>query len=153
MNIFLLDKDMTKNAEYHCDKHVVKMITEHNQLLCSAYYFTENIPDGIYKLTHQNHPCSKWARESLSNWLWLREMNLILCKEYSFRYNKTHMGEQFCKSLVTPQIEDKGLTDFAQAMPESYKSDDPVDAYRKYYLAEKRHIFCWKNREKPSWID
>ena len=32
------------------------MITEYNQLLCSAYYFTDNIPDNIYKLTHKNHP-------------------------------------------------------------------------------------------------
>mgnify|MGYP003400845839 FL=1 len=152
MNIFILDKNMTKNAEYHCDKHVVKMITEYNQLLCSVYYFTKNIPDGIYKLTHQNHPCAKWTRESLSNWIWLRDMNLILCKEYTFRYNKTHKGELLCQSLIAPAIEDKGLTEFVQAIPEEYKSDNPVEAYRKYYNAEKRHIFSWKNREIPDWI-
>ena len=26
MNIFALDLDVQKSAEYHCDKHVVKMI-------------------------------------------------------------------------------------------------------------------------------
>jgi len=29
MNIFYLDKDTKKCAEYHVDKHVVKMITEY----------------------------------------------------------------------------------------------------------------------------
>lgn len=33
MNIFVLDLDITKCAEYHCDKHVVKMILETTQLL------------------------------------------------------------------------------------------------------------------------
>ena len=28
MNIFILDEDPKKAAEYHCDKHVVKMILE-----------------------------------------------------------------------------------------------------------------------------
>ena len=37
MNIFLLDKDPKIAAQYHCDKHVVKMILESAQMLCSAY--------------------------------------------------------------------------------------------------------------------
>lgn len=143
---------MEKNARFHCDRHVVKMITEHNQLLCSAYYFTGNIPDGIYKLTHENHPCAKWTRESLSNWLWLRDMNLVLCSEYTFRYGKIHKGELLCKALKPPEIEDRGLTAFAQALPDAYKSEDAAAAYRKYYVAEKKHLFFWKKREAPEWI-
>lgn len=33
MNIFYLDKDIQKCVEYHCDKHVVKLIIEELQLL------------------------------------------------------------------------------------------------------------------------
>ena len=38
MNIFVLDLDPVKAAEYHCDKHVVKMILESSQLLCGAFH-------------------------------------------------------------------------------------------------------------------
>jgi hypothetical protein len=37
MNIFYLDKDPIKAAEYSCDKHVVKMILESAQMLCTAH--------------------------------------------------------------------------------------------------------------------
>jgi len=35
MNIFYLDKDPVKAAQYSCDKHVVKMILESAQMLCT----------------------------------------------------------------------------------------------------------------------
>ena len=38
MNIFVLDKDPVKAAEYHCNKHVVKMILEAGQMLCAAHW-------------------------------------------------------------------------------------------------------------------
>ena len=43
MNIFVLDLDPTKCAEYHCDTHLVKMITEHNQILGSIAYTARGI--------------------------------------------------------------------------------------------------------------
>lgn len=153
MNIFLLDLDMQKNAAYLVDRHVVKMITEQNQLLCSAFYFTGEIPEGIYKLTHANHPCAVWTRASLSNWLWLRDMTLALCAEYTFRYGKTHKGEGVCLSLPMPKLPDNGRTPFAQAVPEEYRDADAVQAYRRYYNAEKRGLFQWKNRPAPDWIE
>lgn len=153
MNIFVLDNNLETNAQYHCDKHVVKMITEQTQLLCSAYYFTDEVPEGIYRLTHANHPCSKWARESLSNWLWLRSSTFALCHEYSYRYGRKHACEGVLKALNPPHVSDIGLTPFAQAMPEQYQCDDAVTAYRAYYNGEKRHLFHWKNRPIPAWID
>ena len=33
MNVFVLDIDPVKAAEYHCDKHVNKMIVEHLQMM------------------------------------------------------------------------------------------------------------------------
>lgn len=38
-----------------------------------------------YKLAHKNHPCAIWARESLANWYWLRELAAFLNSEYKFR--------------------------------------------------------------------
>jgi hypothetical protein len=113
MNVFILDKDLNKNAEYFCDKHIVKQILEQTQLLCSVYYFTDNIPENIYKLTHKNHPCSVWVRQSLSNWIWLRDSTFALCREYTYRYNKIHSCEIICRKLSNPMINDIGLTKFA----------------------------------------
>ena len=72
MNIFFLDNDIRKCAIYHCDKHVVKMTLETAQLLCGVHHIIGG--DAPYKLSHKNHPCSIWARESLSNYMLLSEL-------------------------------------------------------------------------------
>lgn len=38
MNLFYLDKDHDLNAQYHVDKHVVKMILEACEMICQAYW-------------------------------------------------------------------------------------------------------------------
>jgi hypothetical protein len=45
------------------------------------------------------------------------------------------------------------LTQFAQAMPDQYKHEDAVVAYRNYYMSEeKQKIATWnKKREAPAW--
>ena len=58
MNIFAVDKDAKKAAQQLCDKHVVKMILESAQMLCSIF------EDAPYKRAFYNHPCTIWARES-----------------------------------------------------------------------------------------
>jgi len=63
MNIFFLDFDTEKCAKYHCDKHVVKMILETAQLLCGTHWVIGS--EAPYKLSHKNHPCAIWTRESL----------------------------------------------------------------------------------------
>jgi len=84
MNIFVLDTNQEKNPEYHCDKHVVKMIVETAQLLCSAHWMSGG--SATYRKTHVNHPCAVWARKTKSNYLWLCNHGLALCNEYTKRY-------------------------------------------------------------------
>lgn len=43
MNLFYLDEDHDLNAQYHVDKHVVKMILEACEMLCQAYWVQEVI--------------------------------------------------------------------------------------------------------------
>jgi len=152
MNIFVLDQDHTKNAQYHVDKHVVKMLVEQTQLLCSTYFFTGQEESSPYRLTHKNHPCSVWVRESLSNWLWLRDFTLALAQEYTHRYGKLHKSGEVAKTLTAPKLIDIGLTPFAQAMPDEYRSNNPVSAYRAYYNGEKSNLFKWTKREVPGWV-
>ena len=153
MNIFVLDEDVKKCARYHCDKHVVKMILESAQLLCSAYYHTGEEILSPYKLTHKNHPCTKWVRESLSNWLWLRDLGLALYDEYKYRYNnKKHKSGEIIKQLPIPLLNDYGLTKRPQAMPIQYMDINTVQAYRNYYIGDKQHLIKYTKRETPNWI-
>jgi len=153
MNIFLLDQDHSTNAEYHVDKHVVKMILESAQLLSSAVRVS-GIDEG-YALTHKNHPCAIWTRKSLSNWYWLKNLMYALNEEYKYRYNKrvNHKSFDIGWNLTYPNIEDIGLTPFVMAMPDKYKNTDPFLAYRNYYVGEKSHLFSWKKREIPYWVN
>lgn len=152
MNIFVLDKDPELAAKYHTDKHVIKMILESAQMMSTAIRTTG--VDVGYKMTHLNHPCTIWVRTGLANWKWLGSLAYYLNQEFIFRFNKTanHKSYDVIASLPWPNIPDIGLTPFAQAMPEIYRNDDAVIAYRTYYLKEKAHLFQWTNREPPFWI-
>lgn len=148
--------DPEKAAKYHVDKHIVKMPLETAQLLCTVHHLSGTDSKEIpYRATHKNHPSAKWARKSLSNYIWLVMLGLEICKEYTHRYGKTHKCEaviQWCK-MHTPNIPEIGFTPFALAMPEECKKDDRIEAYREYYRKKKSHLFSWKNREKPYWLE
>ena len=152
MNIFFLDDDIKKCAQYHCDKHVVKMILETAQLLCGVHHVIDQVTDQVpYKLSHKNHPCSIWTRESLTNYLVLCELGLELCYEYTYRYGRRHKSQEVIEWCVTnkPNICDKGYTEPPKAMPDEYKVDSVVESYRNYYRGAKVSFAVWKNREKP----
>ena len=159
MNIFFLDENPTLSAQYHVDKHVVKMILETAQLLCSVHHVTDQVNDQVndqvpYKLSHKNHPCAVWARQSLSNYLYLCELGLELGKEYTHRYGKKHKSIEvvlWC-ILNRPNIPDIGFTQPAMAMPDEFKVDSVVESYRNYYMGAKINLASWKNREKPFWF-
>jgi hypothetical protein len=152
MNIFVLDYDIKKCAEYTCDKHVVKMILESTQLLSTACRLSGI--DAGYKISHINHPASKWTRKSLSNWLWLKELVIHLNEEFKYRYSgKNHKAYDVAMTLPNPNISDIGISEFAQAMPDQYKCSDVVQAYRNYYIGEKKEFATWKKRDIPFWMN
>lgn len=155
MNIFILDLDVKKCAQYHVDKHVVKMILETAQLLCGVHWVTETLHSIPYKLSHKNHPCSIWSRESLSNYLYLCELGLELCNEYTYRYGKRHKSQDVIEWCLVnkPKIKDIGFTEPAKAMPDEYKVKSVVESYRNYYMGAKSDFAKWKNREKPCWFE
>lgn len=162
MNIFFLHIIPSICAQMHCDKHVVKMILETCQMLCSAWHMVDpeyKIYTPPYKLAHKNHPCSVWVRESMANYKWLCELGIELCKEYTYRYEKVHKSQQYIEELSKniPPIPDIELTNLPQAMPEMYKDkDDVISAYRHYYFFEKERMHTWKGkingRKVPEWI-
>lgn len=153
MNIFILDQDIEKCAQYHCDQHVVKMILESVQLLCTALNkkgFTTP-----YKSTHINHPCVLWVEQSYDNFLWLKALTLALNKEYKYRYNKSidHKSIAVLAQISTYSYDAIGLTPFVQAMPDDYKvKSDAIEAYRNFYRGDKAAFAKWTKRAPPSWF-
>lgn len=153
MNIFILDLDHIKCARYHVDKHIIKMPLEIAQMMSTTVRLTGL--DAGYAITHQNHPCTKWVRKSLSNWLWVKTLAKCLNEEWQCRYNHSnnHKAFDMILSLPMPNIPDIGLTPFAVCMDQSYKiGNDPIESYRNYYRQSKSHLFSWKNREIPEWL-
>ena len=148
MNIFVLDRNPILAAQYQHDKHVVKMVLETAQLLSTARPF-----EGSYKPTHHNHPCTKWAAASETNYSWLLLHGFALAEEYTYRYGKRHKSYDVMlaahKTFPTFNVEPDT---FALAMPDQYKQVDPVAAYRAYYIAEKVNQSRWTKRPTPEWL-
>jgi hypothetical protein len=152
MNIFYLDKNTTKCAQYHNDKHVVKMILETAQLLCGAHWATGG--EAPYKLSHKNHPSAIWTRSDIHNYLWLCDLGIDLCGEYNHRYGKMHKSYDIILWCLEnrPKIPNVGFTDPPLAMPDEYKESCHIQSYRNYYMGDKRDFCNWKYRDTPNWF-
>ena len=159
MNIFVLDEDPQEAARMQCDKHVVKMTLESAQMLSVAHrvcdYDTLPKDSVIYGVSHQHHPCTQWVMKSVANYMWLFDHFKALADEYTYRYYLEHkswwtLGDAL--SDAPKNIADIGLTPFAQAMPQQYKDDDAVVAYRNFYKTEKHDFLKYRKRLAPSWL-
>jgi hypothetical protein len=142
MNIFYLSEDPNEAAKYMYNKHVVKMILESAQLLCTAHIISDGeAADVPYKATHKNHPSAIWARESVSNYIWLYDHMIALGNEYTRRYGKKHLTILKCSGALCKapnNITKVDLTPMPQCMPDQYKvPGNSVEAYWNYYEAEK----------------
>lgn len=170
----------------HVDRHCVKMILEYAQLLSTAHRVLDGVlsagvsvcfgssPSGrmarswvlpdkrnniLYKATHKNHPSAIWARQSSKNYLWLHSLLRQLCKEYTYRYGKTHKVEAsgLCEELATVPSAllncQKAFTEPTPAMPAEYiVENNSMQSYINYYNGSKRHLHSWKNRPTPEFI-
>ena len=154
MNIFYLDKCPDKAARLQYNKHVVKMILESAQMLCTAHHCygdkdqVENVP---YKQAHLNHPSTVWTRRSKSTYMWLYDHMMALGDEYTKRYGKTHLSITKCKDFlaIPPRhIQGNDWCQPPQAMPDEYKTECSIQAYWNYYIGEK-HVVVNHNKEKP----
>lgn len=145
MNIFYLSEDPNQAAKYMYNKHVVKMILESAQLLCTAHIISDGeTADVPYKATHKNHPSAIWARESVSNYIWLYDHMIALGNEYTRRYGKKHLTILKCSGALCKapkNITKVEPTPMPQCMPDQYKvPGDSVAAYWNYYEAEKVNV-------------
>jgi hypothetical protein len=150
MNIFYLDKCPKKAAQYQYNKHVVKMILESAQMLCTAHHVYGNPNDVPYKQAHLNHPSTVWVRNNSLHYEWLFQHMMHLGDEYTKRYGKTHLSITKCwdKLCHLPaNIPHEQWEQPPQCMPDKYKDKCSVKAYWNYYIGEK-HIVANPKTEK-----
>ena len=178
MNIFYLDTNPALCAEYHCDKHVLKMIIEYAQLLSTAhrildgeevqmlsnsgkqmvtqYKLNNDREEHLYKCAHINHPSNIWVRSAADHYIYTMELWNSLNREYTNRYNKVHMTfKKLCQYLnqLPNNIDyNVGFQEPPQCMPDECKNEnDTIEAYRNFYKAHKREFATWKNGT-PTWF-
>lgn len=180
MNIFFLDKDPVNAARYHCDKHVIKMITETCQIISTAirihynkssysgmpidlYHFPQPY-SYLYKPTHIHHPSIRWAEKKWDNMVWLITLGRNLLKEYDRRYGKDLDSFIRARQILNGYLKNveynnkTKITSPPLVMPDDYKIridnvNDVVSAYRKYYFTEKKHLAEWAGNRKPEWYN
>lgn len=167
MNIFATDPDPVKSAIALDDKRLVKMCVETAQILSTAVRKTagDEVANNrnLYKSTHANHPCVKWAAEDSAHFAWLIDHGFSLCLEYSIRFGKTHGSMRVIMAIsgmFPPCQFPKGMTFQNSARNASLDfdySDLPVhEAYQAYLRARWRTDKVppkWTNRQPPEWMN
>lgn len=116
-------------------------------------YIQEHAPftkDGSrrgYRPAHPKHPMTMWIGSSLENYLYACRIGIALTEEYTKRYNKIHTCAKHLEWLYhnhpvhfeerkseTAYYSNQGIP---ECMPEEYRSENIVDAYKMYYMMEK----------------
>lgn len=120
MNLFFLHQDPRIAASLQADVHVIKMIVETLQMICTALRLSYSPfvwPFDLYKETHTNHPSTKWIRSNIANYSWALQHGIALCKEYTKRYDKIHKCQQYydhISNMPLPYFNGVHVGDFDQ---------------------------------------
>ena len=156
MNIFIVDWNHTICAQWHCDKHVVKMPLESTQMLSTVHH--RYSADGPYLPVHQKHPCTLWAGKTRANYHFAFVLYKVMLFEYYSRYMKKHGASKHMKAL------EKGInfipygrmTKHPQCFSghDELKTDEfyPIEAYRNFYRVDKSKFARYKYTERPKWF-
>lgn len=86
--------------------------------------------------------------------MWAVQYGLSLCEWFTKTRKKTHGCESVLHwarhNIDNVVFGTNRQTPFVLAMPEEYRQQDPVEAYRNYFLGEKRKLAVWEQGQ-PDW--
>ena len=164
MNIFVLDSNPFKAAAAVDCVRVPKMVVESAQMMASALRrwgaTDEQMPVAKasgkpYRGGYKHHPCTVFAGETRTNFKWLAHHAEALLDEYYQRFGKVHACHNpiYQMSGMRRMIPEGDLTPFAQAMPDEYKHEDAVTAYRAYYHSKVHSPggVHYRHTSPPDW--
>jgi len=155
MNIFYINENPTIAAQQLADDHIRKMQIESAQMCCTAHWETGG--EAPYKRAHKNHPSTIWVRQSIHHYRWLVKHGLEICNEFEKRYGKSHATKTVLQWLEQnePILPDNGFIEPPQCMPEEFKKENTIEAYKNFYINDKIKIkkLDWKKlNNKPEWV-
>lgn len=105
----------------------------------------------LYKATHENHPCTVWIRHCKENYRWAYNHYVALCTAFYQATGRIHKASSLKDALLcTPhnlKVSRGCHTPFAMAMPDEYKSSDPVKSYHRFLNEHKWRD--WRERDVP----
>ena len=203
MNLFLFYLlNLDKNARCYNNFWITKMPTETCQMLWACHWNAdpeatqalwqqwhdaetkedvENNFVKVYKKSHSKHPSTLWVGSHINNWTYACKMGLAMCKEYTFRYKKTHATEVIIKHLLgfpPPGIDQSHIDAVPEKNPWAFKlpfpcaisckhckpdgfDDNPLHAedmrpaimaYRRYFKHCKMHLYRYTDRAAPDFL-
>lgn len=159
MNIFILSEEREplvhyqQQAQYHIDKHVVKMIAESTQMLVTVLaaqprhlkqldklaswpHIADNLPCKPLSASTTKHPCTGWTASRIEHFNYLACLALQLCHEHRYRYplSAEHAYMPWLQALVSTLTVDFNLgptaalpTQFAIAVKDANKRSIAAD--------------------------
>jgi hypothetical protein len=164
MNIFYLHTDRFMNAQYHVDRHVMKMPIETTQMLSTVLRERFNVdaptdgPGKIYRSAYITHPCTRWVGETYDNFVWTWFFGTALCDEFLHRYGKVHACRQVLSTIsnIMPSPDtwpgDPAMTPRPKCVAPEFKHLDVITAYRMQYITKKARLHSWTNRPVPNFV-
>ena len=159
MNIFAIEGDVetgeidwVKSAQSQDNLRVVKMILESCQILSTV--LNEQGLDAPYRSFNPKHPSCLWAAESAANFMNLALHCEAMITEYGKRFGKTHKCAAVLNKIISMFDADlfptTKCTPLRLAMPDEFRSDNPVVSYRKFYASKPR--LRYPLDKIPAWL-
>ena len=159
MNIFAIEGnvetgeiDWVKSAQSQDNLRVVKMILESCQILSTV--LNEQGLDAPYRSFNPKHPSCLWAAESAANFMNLALHCEAMITEYGERFGKVHKCAAVLNKIVSMFEVDRfpttKCTPLRLAMPDEFRSDNPVVSYRKFYASKPR--LRYPQDKIPAWL-
>jgi len=167
MQIFWLHQDPERNAELYNDKHCSKIILEIGQIISTAAQIRGVEDERLYRKTHSNHPCVKWAAESKQNIFKALKLMKCLNEEKKKRfdsgnhltYTKLHENIDWQKLLEehtfpsqTETVPPQAFKDTPEALTEGETFEQVVRGYRAYYRQAKADISEYNHSVTPEFM-
>jgi len=133
------------------------VLTKSNRKYTTWIHPTPLMETTLYKSTMRNHPSAIWARQSLSHYVYLKELWKNLCAEYTYRYGKVHIT--YTKLIDVLEINPNNIPNVPFFDPPPAMSHFPLcivpnnslHSYYNYYIVAKNYFAKWTKRPIPEW--
>ena len=158
MEIYILDKDPQKLAEYLTDRDVVKMNYYILYTLNNAHVTIKSkySSDMQYRIYMWHKMWTNWIVKSIDNYTYLLNFIPYIMNEVEYRFDRIQNKVETYRKWFSkhyPDLPKIGIIKPPLTIPIGCMTNTTIDSYRNYYRMEKQHHYFWTRRERPRWID